>query len=254
MLLLSALAAITGVVAAGPAAPSAALAGAWGADRVHDYVGLVVFDDDEGRYSHRCAGALVSDTVVVTAGRCTDGASQARVWFHDEIGTDVDPYTGFDRATGYPTQCLDAARCVTSTVLFNYGFDGLASYPDTRDVGVVVLPYPPRGVAGRAGLPSPGVLDGHAVGPDRNRTVFTVCGYGSAGNDPSGTRDVATRVTASALITGLRGSLNDGFNLQSDGRGPGFSGACEGEPGALVFLGDGASDTLVAVTSFGLDS
>ncbi len=243
--------ATAGVLASGGPAPTAALADGWGPDFRRNYVGLVAFYDDDGVYSHRCSGALVSDTVFVTAGQCTDGASQARVWFFGVIGADANPDTGFDRATGYPTQCLDATFCVTSDVLFNYGFAGLASFPDTRDIGVVVLPQPPTGVTGRARLPAAGVLDPLGVGPERNRTEFTVSGYGAAGPDPMD--DLTARVTASARITGLRSALNDGFNLQSDGSGPGFGGSCRGVPGAPVFLGNGDSDTVVAVTSFGLD-
>lgn len=49
----------------------------------HPYVGLLVFDDEMGP-AWRCTGSLISPTVVLCAGHCTDGAVAARVWF-DEV-------------------------------------------------------------------------------------------------------------------------------------------------------------------------
>lgn len=246
-------AAASGVLGVIGATPSAALTDGWGDDATHDYVGLAVFYDGDGVASHECAGVLVSDTTFVTAGHCTDGSTTARVWFHRHVGADRDPDTGFDRATGHPTQCLDDAYCVSSNALYDYGFDGLASFPDTRDLGLVILRRPPAGVQGRAELPEPGRLDPLAVGAARNRTVFTVTGYGAADRDPDATDSVdLDRVSATARITQLRSSLNDGFNLQTNGNGSGFGGTCEGGSGAAVFLGDAGSDVVVAITSFGL--
>ncbi len=50
----------------------------------HPYVGLAVFDVD-GRPSHRCSASLLTPTVVLTAGHCTDGTSAARVWFDEKV-------------------------------------------------------------------------------------------------------------------------------------------------------------------------
>ena len=51
----------------------------------HPYVGLAVFDvihPTLGQIpSHRCSASLLSPTVVLTAGHCTDGTVAARVWF-----------------------------------------------------------------------------------------------------------------------------------------------------------------------------
>src|SRR4030066_170312 len=51
----------------------------------HPYVGLLVFDVAPGVPGWRCSGALISPTVVLTAGHCTDGAGAARVWFAEDV-------------------------------------------------------------------------------------------------------------------------------------------------------------------------
>src|SRR3990172_5572372 len=51
----------------------------------HPYVGLVVFDVLDGNGdqvpSHRCSASLLSPTILLTAGHCTDGTVAARAWF-----------------------------------------------------------------------------------------------------------------------------------------------------------------------------
>ena len=49
------------------AAPASAITGTYVEDNVHTYVGLVVFYDDAGEFSHRCSGSLLSPTVFLTA-------------------------------------------------------------------------------------------------------------------------------------------------------------------------------------------
>jgi hypothetical protein len=51
----------------------------------HPYVGLLVFDFAPGEPGWRCSGALISPTVVLTAGHCTDGAVAARIWFNEDV-------------------------------------------------------------------------------------------------------------------------------------------------------------------------
>ncbi|HET9287065.1 MAG TPA: trypsin-like serine protease [Gaiella sp.] len=67
---------------AGGAVPAHAITGDFVEDFEHPFVGLVVFYDEEGEFSHRCSGALISPSVFLTAGHCTDGAATARVYFH----------------------------------------------------------------------------------------------------------------------------------------------------------------------------
>jgi secreted trypsin-like serine protease len=61
------------------------------------------------------------------------------------------------------------------------------------------------------------------------------------------------RLMAESTLVNLNSALNDGFNLQTQGNGDGRGGTCNGDSGGPVFLGTFSSNTVVAVTSFGLN-
>jgi hypothetical protein len=55
----------------------------------HPYVGMVLFHNEDGAWY--CSGTLLSTTVFLTAGHCTDGADSAKVYFDSRI-TSSSPY------------------------------------------------------------------------------------------------------------------------------------------------------------------
>ena len=236
--------------------PAHAITGNYVKDTEHPFVGLVVFYDENGQFSHRCSGSLLTPTVFLTAGHCTDGVTTARVYFQQDAGAHYDPATQLDPVTGYPEYCAPGTLgtlCATSDELYNYGFDNFASFPNTHDVGLIILDQPislsEYGVLAKAGS-----LDTLATKRGRQATTFTASGYGLTKSSPVGTISFRERLMATAKLTNLRSNLTDGFNLQTNGNGDGRGGTCSGDSGGPVFYGETTSNIIVAVTSFGLNS
>src|SRR3990170_8633025 len=136
----------------------------------HPYVGLAVFDVDDGEGgttpSHRCSASLLSPTLVLTAGHCTDGTDAARVWFDEVVqGNPEYPFSGRTSYDGVPY--TNPGFCIGCG-------DGLPGFA-LRDVGVVILTerVPRSVVAEFAQLPTAGLVDTLA-----NKTPVDLVGYG----------------------------------------------------------------------------
>jgi hypothetical protein len=74
-------------------------------------VGLAVFYDAQGEFSHRCSGSLLTPRVFVTAGHCVAGVSTARVYFQQDAGTHFYPVTGRDPVTPYRASASSCDAC-----------------------------------------------------------------------------------------------------------------------------------------------
>ena len=257
------IAAILVALAGTLATPAFGITGNWVNDFEHPFVGLVVFYNSSGQFLWRCSGALISPTKFLTAGHCADtaeGAASARVYFQQDAGKNFDPATGVDPVSGYPNTCAGntlGVVCATSSQLFNYGFANFAGFPNTRDVGLVILQQP-ISLPEYGKLPEAGELNGLDKGRGKKDTVFTVSGYGLSlsVNQHSALSNISFRVRlmAQSTLVNLRSSLTDGFNLQTQGNGNGRGGTCSGDSGGPVFLGGPSSNLIVAVTSFGLNA
>jgi hypothetical protein len=222
------------------------ITGHFAEDDVHSWVGLVAFYDEAGAFLHRCSGSLISPTEFLTAGHCTDGATSARIWFAQGAGANYDPATEFDPVTGYPTTCLPQPDpCVTSHVLYNYGFNDFAGFPNTHDVGLVILDEPVTTV-GFGELAPAGTLDALATRRGQQDVTFVLSGYGISDVKPT-TVSFRSRLTATSQLVNLNSALNGGFNVQvSANPGGGRGGACFGDSGGpLLYEG-----LIVGVSSF----
>jgi hypothetical protein len=240
----------------GAAAPASAITGNYVEDDEHPFVGLVVFYDADGEFASRCSGSLITPTVFLTAGHCTDGNTTARVYFQQDAGANYDPATQVDPVSGYPESCAGdtlGVLCATSDELYNYGFDEFASFPNTHDVGIVILDQPIY-LDEYGALALPGSLDSLATARGTKDVTFTASGYGLTKSSPVSATSFRERLMASGILTNLRSANTDGFNLQTNGNGLGRGGTCSGDSGGPVFYGGYESNTIVAVTSFGLNS
>jgi secreted trypsin-like serine protease len=85
--------------------------------------------------------------------------------------------------------------------------------------------------------------------------MFTTVGYGIQEILPRFQSDDVRYVATSKLVN-LRSALTGGFNLHTSnnpGKGNGSGGACFGDSGGPVFYGDGESNVIAGIVSFGLN-
>jgi hypothetical protein len=261
------------------ALPAAAITKNFRPDPDHTFVGLVAFYDGDGEFLHRCTGELLSPTVLLTAGHCTDDgdpatpsgtlAATARVWFLEDVGSHYDPVTEHDPVSGYPDSCtgtlgngLTGGWCAESDTMFNYGFDNFAGFPDIHDIGIVILDQA-IALDEYATLASATTVDQLATARGTQDVTMRVSGYGlslrhlvpvhgpGAGTAPSAyTVSYRIRLQADMIFTNLRSANSGGFTLVAEGNGKDQGGTCNGDSGGPVFW-PADSNQVVAVSSWG---
>jgi Trypsin len=252
--ILALVALVVGLLALGTS-PAGAITGNFSEDNIHTYVALIAFYDKDDVFTHRCSGSLLTPTVFLTAGHCTDattGATHARLWFQQDAGVGFDPATGTPAPSGYPV-----SSDVTSSHLYNFGFSESLSLPNLRDVGIVILDKPitlgDEGYAGGfASIASVGSLDGLATRRGRQEVTFTASGYGLSLSNPVKSVSFRERLMATEQLINLGSHLTDGFNIQTTANpGNGKGGTCGGDSGGPLLYD--STNTIVAVNSFGLN-
>lgn len=208
----------------------------------HPHVGLLVFDVG-GVPMWRCLGTLLSPTVLLTAGHCTDGTTGGRVWFESDVQSQR-------AALGYPF----GGRT-------SYEFCGVHTHPRfsegsfvLHDVGVVKLCKRVKSSVYGA-LPAVDQHDTLAASTNKKSVWFTAVGYGLQKSFPDAAswKDQAylVRMVANPELVRINvpGFTGDFSLLLSNNTATG--GTCFGNSGGPNFLFNG--NVVAAVTSFGLN-
>lgn len=205
----------------------------------HPYVGLMVADDANGNPLWRCSGTLLSPTLFLTAGHCTEApAVRATIWFEADVESGMP-------GNGYPFGGPTSVDGITYT---HPQYDPNAFF--LYDLGVVVLDEPVV-MAEYGVLPELGVLDAMATRRGRQDVTFTAVGYGLQLINPVFVEAERVRMVAIPHLIQINtpGFTGDFSILLSNNHSTG--GTCFGDSGGPNFIGD--SNVVGGVTSFGIN-
>jgi V8-like Glu-specific endopeptidase len=206
----------------------------------HPYVGLMVAQAANGSPLWRCSGTLLSSTVFLTAGHCTETpAAHVEIWF------DADVESGIP-ANGYPNKGDVGGQPYTHPQ-----YDPRAFY--LYDLGVVLLKNKFE-LNEYGALPKLNELDTLAKARGQQDVTFTAVGYGLQQSFPDAAsflehNERVRMVSYPRLLQINTGFTGDGSLLLSNNAATG--GTCFGDSGGPNFIGD--SNVVGAVTSFGLN-
>ena len=206
----------------------------------HPYVGLMVAQDEDGNPLWRCSGTLLSSTLFLTAGHCTEApAAHVEIWFDSDVESGIP-------ANGYP---------------FNGDVGGTPyTHPDYNpdafflfDLGVVVLDEP-YVLTQYGALPELNQLDAYATRRGQNKVTFTAVGYGLQESFPDAAswqeNNQRVRMVAHPKLNQINGGLVGDFSLLLSNNAH-TGGTCFGDSGGPNFIGD--TNVVAGVTSFGLN-
>jgi hypothetical protein len=195
----------------------------------HPNVGLLIARIGNAYYAI-CSGTLVAPDVFLTAAHCTEAIEDLN----------AQTYVTFQPG---PSYSLAGFLPGTPHTHPDWG----ASFPNTADIGVVVLDAPIDTIA-PARIPSAGYLDDLSTHRGLNDVYFTHVGYGAQSIRPV-TVSIPQRYQGVSSLINLVNAWTDGFNLQTTANpGKGRSGICFGDSGGPAFYE--GTDIVVGIHSF----
>jgi len=208
-----------------------------------------------GRPAFRCSGTLLSPTVFLTAGHCTNDFPDApysgmRVFTESDVEAGIRNHTN-----NYPFAGPNAVEAVSWAAHPLYETAPFF----VHDVGVVILSAPINLPAAQYGtLPSVNQFDVLKTRRGQQDVTFTAVGYGLQESFPDPALFLATNTRTRMSATPRLLQINTGFVgpgslLLSNNANTG--GTCFGDSGGPNFYGSGATETKIVagITSFGIN-
>jgi hypothetical protein len=227
------------------AAPASAVTFGSPDANAHPFVGTILFQRPDGFYS--CTGTMISPTVMLTAGHCTEenGVANVRTW------------VTFTPKIQFSTGCQGNLDCLVryfdnkkngwtrGTAIPHPDYDDFNQFPATYDVGVIKFDNAiSMSTYGR--LPPLGFLA--TVKPADN--LFTIVGYGMQGYIPAFSSDIWERYVGQTQLVELSSTWDGGHSAKFSNNGGSTSGGtCFGDSGGPIFYKD--TNMIVAVVSWG---
>lgn len=244
-------------------ASSQASAITWGQPDGEDHPNVVVLlflQNGEGLYS--CSGTLLTPYVVMTAGHCTEGGGQPNDITFVRNDSDIDAIIESEL---FGTWGGDLGLWLFNTWVLGAAvphpdFDDYAAFPNTYDIGLVLLEEPIY-VAEYGAMPELNQFDYllTARGPISKRQAAIV-GYGLVGKIPAFADDTWARYQGLSAVANLgHAAVSGRQNFQftnNPGKGSGSGGTCSGDSGGPAFWIDPDSgeetNIVMAVNSYTL--
>jgi V8-like Glu-specific endopeptidase len=215
----------------------------------HPYVVLLLMEVN-GAPAFRCSGTLLSATVLLTAGHCTNNFPGSP-YTGMRVFTESDVQAGIGTTNNYPFAGPNSVEAVSWAAHPLYETAPFF----VHDVGVVILEEPGVVLDEYGTLPTVNQFDAFKTKRGLQDVSFTSVGYGLQASFPDAAswKDQASRTRYVAyphlIQINVPGFTGDFSMLLSNNAHTG--GTCFGDSGGPNFLGD--STVVAGITSFGIN-
>jgi V8-like Glu-specific endopeptidase len=215
----------------------------------HPYVVLLLMEVN-GAPAFRCSGTLLSATVLLTAGHCTNNFPGSP-YTGMRVFTESDVEAGIGTTNNYPFAGPNSVEAVSWAAHPLYETAPFF----VHDVGVVILQAPGVVLDEYGTLPSVDQFDAFKTKRGLQNISFTSVGYGLQQSFPDAAsfleHNTRTRYVAHPHLIQINvpGFTGDFSMLLSNNANTG--GTCFGDSGGPNFLGD--STVVAGITSFGIN-
>lgn len=215
----------------------------------HPYVVLLLMEVN-GAPAFRCSGTLLSATVLLTAGHCTNNFPGSP-YTGMRVFTESDVQAGIGTTNNYPFAGPNSVEAVSWAAHPLYETAPFF----VHDVGIVILEEPGVVLDEYGTLPTVNQFDAFKTQRGLQKVTFTSVGYGLQASFPDAAswKDQASRTRYVAhprlIQINVPGFTGDFSMLLSNNANTG--GTCFGDSGGPNFLGD--STVVAGITSFGVN-